>query len=308
MVDHDQLFKKLISTFFWEFIELFLPQVLDYLDSDSLTFLPEEIFTDIPSGERRKIDLLAQVKFQEQPTCFLIHIESQSYTQPEFERRMFHYFARLDEKYRLPIYPVVIFSFDRPLRAEPSRYHVTFPDRQVLEFSYVAIQLNRLNWRQYLQHPNPVAAALMAKMKFKPEERAKVKLECLRMLVTLRLDPARTQLISGFVDTYLRLDAAEEKVFNTELEKLGLTEEEQVMEIVTSWMERGIEQGIQQGIQQGEASLVLRQLNRRFGEMTSRTCEQIRGLEVQQLEELAEALLDFESQADLSNWLIRHSN
>ena len=35
----------------------------------------------------------------------------------------------------------------------------------------------------------------------------RVKLECLRLLATLRLDPARMQLISGFVDTYLRLSA-----------------------------------------------------------------------------------------------------
>jgi hypothetical protein len=159
---------------------------------------------------------------------------------------MFHYFARLDEKYTLPIYPVVIFSFDTPQRLELNRYQVEFPDRKVLDFSYVAIQLNRLNWRDFLSSPNPVAAALMAKMKIQPEDRPKVKAECLRLLATLRLDPARMQLISGFVDTYLRLNEAEIAVFEAELNRMGLSEEEQIMEIVTSWMEKGIEQGIQQ--------------------------------------------------------------
>ena len=56
---------------------------------------------------------------------------------------MFHYFARLDAKYRLPIYPVVIFSFDEPKRAEKNQYNVIFPDKKVLEFNYTAIQLNR---------------------------------------------------------------------------------------------------------------------------------------------------------------------
>ncbi|BCU13831.1 hypothetical protein OA58_10930 [Microcystis aeruginosa NIES-88] len=37
-IDHDRLFKELISTFFVEFIELFFPQVMDYLDRDSITF------------------------------------------------------------------------------------------------------------------------------------------------------------------------------------------------------------------------------------------------------------------------------
>jgi hypothetical protein len=43
-----------------------------------------------------------------------------------------------------PIYPVVIFSFDEPKRAEPQNYCVTFGDLKVLEFQFVAIQLNRL--------------------------------------------------------------------------------------------------------------------------------------------------------------------
>ncbi|ELR96691.1 hypothetical protein GLO73106DRAFT_00004880, partial [Gloeocapsa sp. PCC 73106] len=119
---------------------------------------------------------------------------------------------------------MVLFSFDEPKRPENNEYIVTFPDKQVLNFNFVSIQLNRLNWRDYLRYPSPIAAALMAKMQFEPEERARVKLECLRMIATLKLDPARTQLISGFVDTYLRLDGVEEERFERELENLGLVE------------------------------------------------------------------------------------
>lgn len=195
MIDHDRLFKELITTFFWEFLELFLPYVLQYVEKDSLTFLSQEVFIDVTEGEKREVDLLAKVKFQGEDSFFLIHIENQAYSQAEFNRRMFHYFARLDEKYRLPIYPVVIFSFDEPLREESEQYSVSFPDRHVLDFSFVSIQLNSLNWRDFLQQPNPVASALMAKMNIATSDRPKVKLECLRMLVTLKLDPARTQLI-----------------------------------------------------------------------------------------------------------------
>ncbi len=37
-IDHDQLFKKLLSTFFFEFIELFLPEVANYLEREPITF------------------------------------------------------------------------------------------------------------------------------------------------------------------------------------------------------------------------------------------------------------------------------
>jgi hypothetical protein len=307
MIDHDRLFKELIQTFFWEFIELFLPEVLEYVETDTLTFLPEEIFTDVTSGDKRKIDLLAQVKQEGQDSYFLIHLENQAYNQKEFERRMFHYFARLDAKYLLPIFPIVIFSYDEPKRPEKSQYTVNFPNRKVLEFNYFAIQLNNLKWRNFLNQPNPVAAALMAKMDFQPQERVRVKLECLRMLVTLQLNPAKIELISGFIDTYLRLNTAEEEELNTELKQANLVEEEQIMEIVTSWMEKGIEQGIEQGIkqgiEQGEQKIIKRQVKRRFNNITPTLESQINSLSSEQLENLADVIFDLQSLADLTNWL-----
>ncbi|WP_103136364.1 DUF4351 domain-containing protein [Nostoc sp. CENA543] len=303
MIDHDRLFKELIQTFFWEFIELFLPEVLDYVNKDSLTFLPEEIFTDVTSGDKRKIDLLAKVKFREQDTYFLIHLENQAYNQKEFERRMFHYFARLDAKYLLPIFPIVIFSYDEPKRPEKSQYTVNFPNKKILEFNYIAIQLNNLNWRNFLNQPNPVAAALMAKMDFKPEERVRVKLECLRMLVTLQLNPAKMELISGFIDTYLKLNATEEQALDTELKQANLVEEEGIMEIVTSWMEKGIEKGIERGIEQGEQKIIKRQLKRRFNNIDSTLESRIDSLSVEQIENLADAIFDFQAVEDLINWL-----
>ena len=299
MIDHDRLFKELIQTFFWEFIELFLPEVLEYVETDTLTFLPEEIFTDVTSGDKRKIDLLAQVKQEGQDSYFLIHLENQAYNQKEFERRMFHYFARLDAKYLLPIFPIVIFSYDEPKRPEKSQYTVNFPNRKVLEFNYFAIQLNNLKWRNFLNQPNPVAAALMAKMDFQPQERVRVKLECLRMLVTLQLNPAKIELISGFIDTYLRLNTAEEEELNTELKQANLVEEEQIMEIVTSWMEKGIKQGIEQG----EQKIIKRQVKRRFNNITPTLESQINRLSSEQLENLADVIFDLQSLADLTNWL-----
>ena len=135
-MDHDRLFKELISNFFGEFVELFLPEVSAYLDKDA-DFVPidQEVFTDITLGNKHEVDLLMKVKFREQETFFLIHIENQSTVQSDFPKRMFRYFARLTEKYGLPVYPVVIFSHDAPARQEPNRYEVAFPGKTVLNSS-----------------------------------------------------------------------------------------------------------------------------------------------------------------------------
>lgn len=299
MIDHDQLFKKLISTFFTEFIELFLPQVSEHLERDSITFLEKEFFTDIPTGDRRQLDLLAKVKYQGQDTCFLVHIEHQSTSETNFAQRMFRYFSYIHQKHGLPVYPIAVFSFDSPQRAEPKCYRIDFPDRKILDFNFVSIQLNRLNWRTFLQQPNPIAAALMSKMKIKTSDRPKVKAECLRLLISFRLDPARMELVSGFVDTYLRLNAQEDQVFQTELDKMGLVEQEEVMQIITSWMEQGIEQGARKQA----LNMVQLQLISLIGAVSQSSQGRIETLSQLKLDELGLALLRFSSEIDLVNWL-----
>ena len=307
MIDHDRLFKELLTTFFWEFIDLFLPQVAVYLDRDSITFVDKEIFTDITMGERYEADIVAKCKFRGQESYFLVHLEHQAHAQANFPQRMFRYFARLYEKNNLPVYPIALFSGNYPLTPAPNHHQVAFPNQVVLQFNYTVIQLNQLNWRDFLQQENPTAAALMAKMKIEPQDRRRVKYECLRLLATLKLNPAKMKLISGFVDTYLKLNAEEERLFKADIAEMNPETREVVMEIVTSWMEEGIEQGIQQGIQQGmqrEIQVVVqRLLSKRIGNISPELQARISQLSFSQLEELAEAVLDFSSVADLVTWL-----
>ncbi|MBV5257681.1 DUF4351 domain-containing protein [Synechococcus moorigangaii CMS01] len=301
-IDHDLLFKELLTTFFWDFLALFAPEILETAEQDSFTFLTQEVFNDLPGQARRNVDIVAKLRFRGQETCFLVHIENQAASQAEFAERMFLYFARLYEKYRLPIYPIALFSYGSPQRPEPETFAVAFPSKQILSFSFQSIQLNRLPWRDFLRQPNPVAAALMAKMNFKPEERPKVKLECLRMIVTLRLDSARIHFLSGFVDTYLRLNMAEQQVFEQELHRIQPQEEAQVLQIVTSWMEKGL----QQGRQEEACKLILRFVQQRFPEQVSGFKPQIQALNLAQLDALSDRLFGFESATELETWLREH--
>ncbi|NJN48858.1 MAG: hypothetical protein HC805_02480 [Alkalinema sp. RL_2_19] len=75
---HDQNFKELISTFFVEFLELFLPELAATIDPTSVKFLQQEYFTDLVEGETKIVDLLAEVKLAGEDATFLVHIEPQS--------------------------------------------------------------------------------------------------------------------------------------------------------------------------------------------------------------------------------------
>jgi len=299
MIDHDRLFKELVTTFFAEFVELFLPELAGYLDIDSIEFLDKELFTDVTEGERHEADVVARTRFRGKDLCFLVHVENQAQAQPEFGRRMFRYFARLHEKHAMPVYPVVVFSHEST-RAEPTEYRVSFPDLEVMRFGFRSIQLQRLDWRTYLRAANPVAAALMSRMDIAREDRPQVKLECLRLLTTLRLDPARMKLISGFIDTYLRLNREEALRFAREADRVLTTDERsKMLELTTSWKEEGRTEGRREECHR----LVVRQLRRRLGPLDASIEGQLNELSIERLETLAEALLDFASIGDLNNWL-----
>ena len=107
-------------------------------------------------------------------------------------------------------------------------------------------------------------------------------------------------ILSGFVDSYLRLNTIELSEFEGEIASIKkATEKEGVMQIVTSWMEQGIEQGEQQGTLKS----VLRVLTRRVGALDAGMNDRLQQLSVSQLENLLDAALDFTQFADLESWL-----
>ncbi|MFM6007733.1 MAG: DUF4351 domain-containing protein, partial [Sphaerospermopsis kisseleviana] len=70
-------------------------------------------------------------------------------------------------------------------------------------------------------------------------------------------------------------------------------------------LQQGLQQGRQEGRQEGETQLVLRQLQRRLGTLDDTLKQQIQMLPVEQLESLAEELLDFRDIQQLQSWLER---
>jgi hypothetical protein len=110
MIDHDRLFKELLGTFFLEFLDLFCPEVLAYIDSGTLEPLDKEIFTDVTLGDRHEVDLVVKLRFKGEQTFFLVHVENQAQPQAHFGERMFSYFARLHQKHRLAVYPIAVLT------------------------------------------------------------------------------------------------------------------------------------------------------------------------------------------------------
>ena len=260
-IDHDGLFKELLKTFFVEFLELFLPEVLQYIDLSTLQFLDKELFPDVLRRERSQVDLMAKVSYRDKESFIVILVEHQAQPSKDFPARLFRYFARLTELFGLPVYPIALMSYAKPLKAAPKKYVVNFPDRQLLKFTYPVIQLNQFYWRDFVRNPNPVASALMSRMRIPEPERVRVKWACLRMLGSLGLDDAKTHFLSGFIDTYLKLTPAEGQTWREEFAKLEPLEAKQMYKMTTSWQEEGRVEGRVEGLKKGLEAL----LEVRFG-------------------------------------------
>lgn len=245
---------------------------------------------------------MAKVRYKDSDAYFLVLTEAQSHPQGDFGERFFDYWYGFRRSSGLPVYPIVLFSYDTPNRVEPDTWRVAFPDLAVVTFRYRTVSLARLDWRRFLRKKNPVAAALMAKMNIATADRPRVKAECLRLMLTLKLDRDKARLISGFVETYLRLNAVEQIVFEKEaatLLKPAQLEEEFVFENV--WTEKGERLGEERASER----LILRQLTRRFGALSEVTEARIHDLSLAQRDDLADALLDFATIEDLAVWIER---
>ena len=294
-MDHDRLFKELLTEFFLEFLDLFFPTLAARVDrTRAPVFLDKESFGEPLVDARREMDLVARLHLRDEgEACFLVHLEHEGQDRGELPARMFRYFSRLWDRHQLPIYPIALFSF-AGRRVQPQSFSLHFHDLPALEFRYRTVQLNQLDWAAFVNQPNPVASALMARMNIRKSDRPRVKVQCLRLLATLRLEPAKSRLISRFVDAYLRLNDQEMRIFDQTLESLPVDERKTVMSYTTSWEEQGIKRGLEMGLQRGREeglrSGLEVALQRLFGERAQRLLERLKNCDLARLERLQERL------------------
>jgi hypothetical protein len=305
MGEHDRNIKRLLRAFFRPFLAAFVPELHRALDSKSVQFLDKELIQARGGRARTKlVDLVARVRVRGEPRFVLVHVEHQGRRDKQIGWRLLTYAVWLTEQFGLPVYPILLTTYDQPRAAEPDRFVMEAPGLRVLEFRYRVVQLNRLDWRRFLRLKNPAATALMAKMNIRPEDRVKVKVQILRLLATMQLDREKMDLIAGFMDCYLALSAKEELAFQRDVAKIeDNKEKETVMELMTSWERKGRAEGWAEGRQAALVDLVNRQLARQVGALSSALARQVSRLNGAQLEQLAEALLKFTSADDLKRWL-----
>ena len=136
------------------------------------------------------------------------------------------------------------------------------------------------------------------------------------MLVKMELDPARMTLLAGFFETYLRLNTAETRELEEEMGKMDDKEAEKMMELTTSWEERGRLKGLIEGRNEGriegkiegkiegQSKLLIKQLKTKFKNVPLDMEQKIKTLPAEKLEEIAEAIFDIKSIDDVNAFIV----
>jgi predicted transposase YdaD len=229
---------------------------------------------------------------------FILLNELQLRHDERMPRRMHAYTALVEEKYGLPVYPVVV----NILRPGPT---VTIANRYESEIMGItAYQDYRVINLWGIEAEVVFAQNLSSLLPFVPILKGGDNENSLRQaLVRLRNDQVLADLeplLSFFASFVFDIPLVQQMM---RWDMAVLRESPWYQEILKEGLEKGNELGHQKGRQEGEANLVSRQLKRRFGPLSSDQQARVQGLPVEQLEALGEALLDFTDMADLERFL-----
>ena len=294
------MFKELITLLFIEFLQLFAPHIAALVDPDSIEFVDKEMFAPFLQSQEYEVDILVKCKIAGEERFVLIHIENQAKKQGGFGGRMFNYFVVVRAKFELRIYPIALFSYDTPRKAEQETYIETEFGMDVVRYQFQTIQLNRLKWQDYIGRNNPVAVALMAKMNVKPEDRATVRKEFYTLFTAGKLNNRQIGIIDEFMRSYLKLTKQEiSQIEKESIQAMPTSAQPRYRAFIYDWEEKAYERGIAQGAH----DLAVRQAEKRFGTLTDTLRQRISALPKDKVEAMGLALFDFETQDELTQWL-----
>lgn len=305
LTESDSPWKELIEAFFPEFIRFFLPIADPDIDWDrGYEFLDKELQQITAEAEtgRRYADKLVKVWTKAgQEAWVLVHIEVQGARESNFAERMYVYRYRIFDRFAVPIASVAILADESPTWRPNAFETALWGSRDLSEFVSVKLldYLDRLD--QLLEDENPFAIAVAAHLraiqtKQDRQLRKRWKLELLKLLYERGLSRERIIGLFKFIDWLLSLPEGLELEFRSEL---SAYEQERRMPYITS-IERI---GRQEGRREQADTLVLRQLTRRCGTLSPALLTQIQALSLEQMENLADDLLDFSGIQDLEDWL-----
>jgi hypothetical protein len=272
---HDAAWKEALQVYFQPFLQLFFPAIADDVDwSRGCQFLHNELGQVVREAGlgRRHADVLVRVRRRGgQETWVLVHVEVQSQRDADFERRMWVYHYRIQDRYACPVVGLAVLADANP-GWRPDSYRselwgcevqVRFPTAKLTDYVGDLEALERSS--------NPFALLVAAHLHAQragsaTRERFFAKLRLVRGLYDRGLSRKEVLDLFRCLDWFMALSPQLNKSFREELIRL---EEEKKMPYVTSIEKlgrlKGRKEGRAQGRREGRAESLIAVLEARFG-------------------------------------------
>lgn len=257
-----------------------------------VTQIPDVVASDIINSEfqwiSRESDVLVRAT-SSQYGEFLVLNELQLRYKPDVPKRMRAYAALAEEKYNLPTYPVLVNILKEGNVEIPTRYESEFAGLQARQ-DYRVINLWEVDVEIAFTEPISPLIPFVPVLKGGADEST-----VQRVLRILRADEQLSQLetVMAFFASFVLDSSLVRQIMRWDM---GILSE-------SPWYQQILNEGRQQGKQEEAVAMITRLLNRRFGSLSPELQERLRGLTLEQLEELSEVLLDFTAIAQLETWL-----
>ncbi|MDZ8053298.1 MAG: Rpn family recombination-promoting nuclease/putative transposase [Aulosira sp. ZfuVER01] len=223
----------------------------------------------------------------------ILHLEFQTKLQatPPLPLRMLDYWVRLYRLYRLPITQVVVLL----LPPAPGTVIETAFIVENTRHEYRVISMWEENPELFL---NDEALLPLAPLAATTQPQALLQQVIAKVN---QLEPRQRPEISAY--TQILAGLKYDRGLIKQLFREGMMRESVIyQEILAEGEQRGEQRGREEGRKAEGQLLVLRQLIRRVGELPQDVRSRVESLTLEQLENLGEALLDFQAIADLETW------
>lgn len=298
MPDHDQFFKQLLQEFFGDLLHIVAPTLAEKLRIEDPRFLKDELFLDPPTGERRFVDLVAQVEsIDGPPEVVLVHVEVEARARRTMGLRLYEYAMQLWLRHRRPVVPIVLYLRGGKPDVTRETVRIDVHGEVFMSFSYLAFGVSRSTATDYLQRPEPLAWALAGLMRTGDLSPAHRRLACLRKALGADLDDAHKYLLINCIETYVQLDPPDQEEYDA---LLAGEENREVAVMEMTWADRIAHEARENALQEGKRDLLRELLERRFGPLPASSLERLQALaSPEDLSRLAAGVLDARSLDDL---------
>ncbi len=275
MSDYDSPWKEALDHYFPLFLAFFFPEIFAQIDwSRDYETLDTELQKLAPEGDvgRRRVDKLVKVYRKDTGDAVYLHVEVQSQEEAGFERRVYVYNYRAEDRYNQPVVSLVVYGDDNP-NWEPASYAAgLWGCSKQFEFGTAKLLSYAGRLAELEASDNPFALLVLAHLQAQAtredrEARRAQKVRLLKGLHDRKWEAEDVRHRVRFIDWLLDLPEELERLVTQELSQF---EQERKMPFVTSFervgMEKGLEQGLEKGLEKGLLAGIEVALDLKFSE------------------------------------------